>query len=294
MNRTMKHTCKNLFNSLSCRILVDSNRTCSICPYITFDRPSFQSRKFPIVFLHGILGNKNNWRNIGLKLNTIHGFNCYSLDSRHHGDWGPCSKFDYFTLADDLKNFMTHLEIKKIHLVGHSMGGKTAMAFSQLYPDLIKSLTIVDIAPIKVRQADLIYNYIHTMFSIDLTGDKSKKDIRNNLVEKLKDENLCDFIMMNLKTDSDGKLRWSFTPDAFLKSFQEIATFPSFSPNFHGPTLFIVGELSEYVNKDDYPSIKKLYSTAKIHQVLKVGHLIHFEAPDQFLQILSQYIKLND
>lgn len=87
-------------------------------------------------------------------------------------------------MANDVQKFIETINIMKFHLVGHSMGGKTAMTFSQMYPESLQTLTIVDIAPTVVRQADLINSYLDTIFSLELKN-RSRNDIRMNLVDKL-------------------------------------------------------------------------------------------------------------
>ncbi|KII69169.1 Abhydrolase domain-containing protein [Thelohanellus kitauei] len=171
-----------VFGRLPTRFLYQ--KTHETPPYLEF-KPEKEVIPYPLIFLHGILGSKQNWRSICHRLARDHHFKCYSIDTRHHGEWKCSETFNYFKMAEDVKNFLDFHNIPKVNLVGHSMGGKTAMTFSQLYPDVLSTLTVVDIAPIRVRQFSMLNAYLEAMFSIDL-ANKSKDDVRNIMLDKLK------------------------------------------------------------------------------------------------------------
>ena len=100
----------------------------------------------PIVILHGLFGTLDNWQTIARQLAETHAV--FILDQRNHGRSPHAEPQDYPTLAEDLRHFMeSHWMYDGAHIIGHSMGGKTAMQFALLHPDMVKKLVVVDIAP---------------------------------------------------------------------------------------------------------------------------------------------------
>lgn len=107
------------------------------------------------------------------------------MDSRHHGDWTCDTDIDYITMSNDVKNFLTSKNITSAHVVGHSMGGKIAMTFSQMYPEMLKTLSVIDIAPIYSHQCKDIVDLIDAMVLID-PRSLTRDEIHAILVSKIK------------------------------------------------------------------------------------------------------------
>ena len=118
-----------------------------------------------VVILHGLLGSKRNWFGIGKSLADL-GFNVWLVDLRNHGESDWSDRHTYLDLAEDVKNLLEEHEITRIALIGHSMGGKTAMVLDKLYQGFISKLVIVDIAP--VRYTTNFENYLKVLSSLDL------------------------------------------------------------------------------------------------------------------------------
>src|SRR5207247_8478398 len=81
-----------------------------------------------VVFLHGIDGNRTNWRD-QLGVFAAH-FTAAALDARGYGasdDYAGPLAFDDF--AGDLRRVLDHYGARRAHLVGLSMGGRIAMRF---------------------------------------------------------------------------------------------------------------------------------------------------------------------
>ena len=96
----------------------------------------------PLIILHGFLGMSDNWKTYAKKMSSL-GFQIHLIDQRNHGNSFHSNEFNYKILAQDLKFYIDFHKIKNFSLIGHSMGGKTAMMFSSLYPMEINKLIIV-------------------------------------------------------------------------------------------------------------------------------------------------------
>src|SRR5262245_11016095 len=85
----------------------------------------------PLVILHGLLGSLDNWLTLSKRFASR--FSVFALDQRNHGRSPHSDEFNYRVMAEDLKEFIESQAISPINLIGHSMGGKTAMQFALTY-----------------------------------------------------------------------------------------------------------------------------------------------------------------
>jgi esterase len=110
-------------------------------------RLHFQSHGagFPVIILHGLLGSLDNWQPISRALGES--FKVFAVDLRNHGRSPHSEVFDYAAMAGDLLEIMETHRLPRAHLIGHSLGGKTAMHFALAHAALAEKLVIVDMAP---------------------------------------------------------------------------------------------------------------------------------------------------
>ncbi|MFT5079357.1 MAG: esterase, partial [Patiriisocius sp.] len=100
----------------------------------------------PLVILHGFLGSGDNWKTLGNKF-AEDGFQVHLVDQRNHGKSFHSDDWSYEIMVADLKAYCDHFKLESIDLLGHSMGGKTAMAFAVAFPEMLHKLVIADIGP---------------------------------------------------------------------------------------------------------------------------------------------------
>ena len=82
-----------------------------------------------LIVLHGFLGMGDNWKTHAKRWEA-QGWCVHLIDQRNHGRSFWSTEFNYPILAEDLKTYLDHHQIQKCTLLGHSMGGKTAMFFA--------------------------------------------------------------------------------------------------------------------------------------------------------------------
>jgi len=234
----------------------------------------------PIVILHGFLGMGDNWKSISKKL-AKDNYEVHLPDARNHGKSPHSKHFSYELMNQDLKTYFNDHNLKNVILIGHSMGGKTAMHFASKYPEFVKKLIVVDISPKHYQpHHDDILDSLKQLQSNKLNSRTEAEEI---LKAKIKDQGVRLFLLKNLKRESDNTLSLKPNIDAFSNNRDEIGKSLPENYSFDGPTLFIKGENSSYIQNEGFKEIAIHFSNFKIESIHNSGHWVHAENPDAFL-----------
>ena len=241
-----------------------------------------------VVILHGLLGSKRNWFGIGKSLSDL-GFNVWLVDLRNHGDSEWNHKHTYFDLAEDVKKFSEEHGIENSALIGHSMGGKSAMVLDKLHQGLVSKLVVVDIAP--VTYPPTFENYLKVLLSLDLGSFKSRSEVDSKLSECFKESSFRSFLMQNLKLDYNKGFYWRVNLKSLITNAVDISEFPLIKGVSNTDTLFLHGDLSEYCVADHINIIKENFPSSEFVSLAKAGHWVHVEQPAKFLEIVTKFLK---
>ncbi|MBI3578291.1 MAG: alpha/beta fold hydrolase [Ignavibacteriales bacterium] len=239
----------------------------------------------PLLILHGLLGSSDNWHTLGKAFSEK--FHVFAIDQRNHGRSPHSDSFNYPIMAEDIREFMEQHNLPSAYVIGHSMGGKTAMQFALTYPARVDKLVVVDMGPQEYpREHDTIFGALH---SVDLQTVASRQEVDNLLAKKIPSTATRQFLMKNLARDESGAFRWKMNLDAIVKNYPDITTGIETQAIFNKPTLFVKSNRSGYVEENDVPLIKRLFPQAEIIG-LDVGHWVHAEAPQEFLRIAMEFL----
>ncbi len=241
----------------------------------------------PLVVLHGLFGAKRNWATIAKALAPRH--RVLTVDLRNHGASPWDAVHDYPALAGDVARFIhTHVG-GPAAVLGHSMGGKAAMVLALEEPDLVERLIVVDIAPAPSRTT--LIDALQAMKNVPLATCTRRTEAETALAESIPDPAVRAFLVQNVTTGPNG-LAWAVNLEALERNFPAIVGFPDVAAGrtFTGPTLFVVGERSDYVRPEHHAVIRRLFPAATIEVVAGAGHWVHAEAPDAFLAVLSGFL----
>ncbi len=241
----------------------------------------------PLLILHGFLGMSDNWKTLGNQY-AENGFEVHLLDQRNHGKSFQSNEFNYDLLIEDLKYYMTHYNIEKAIILGHSMGGKTAMQFACTYPEKVEKLLIADIAPKYYPPHH--QPIINVLNKINVSELSSRTEADEQLSKYIKDFGTRQFLLKNLYWKEKGKLDFRFNLDVLTDKMEEVGENISTTASYAGPTLFLRGDKSEYIAIDDYPLIKRHFPNAIIEVVEKAGHWLHAENPKQFYELSYNFM----
>src|SRR5690606_25545319 len=175
---------------------------------------------------------------------------------------------------------MDHHQLGKAILLGHSMGGKTAMLFARRYPQFTKKLLVADIAPkyYPPHHQDII----NGLNAIDIKNITSRSDADEQLSKYIKNVGVRQFLLKNLYWEEKGVLGFRFNLKVLSEKMEEIGENIGSTDTYKGPTLFLRGDRSEYITQEDFPAIKRHFPLATIENIEKAGHWLHAENPTQF------------
>jgi esterase len=253
---------------------------------LNFDQYGDNPSKKPLIIIHGLYGSAANFR--GLAKIYAADFNVYCIDLRNHGNSPHSDEITYSLMAGDVIEFMDDQGIDLAHLLGHSMGGKTAMQMALDHPMRIDKLVLGDIAPV-------LYPHHHEkifegLLKIPLDQIKSRGEADQILSEYVKEAGVRLFLLTNLKRNDDGVFEWRINLSGLIREYDNIAAAPD-GISYDGETLFIRGENSDYLADEYVPETLEMFPNARIETIEDCGHWLHSEKPKEFSEILLRFLK---
>lgn len=247
----------------------------------------------PIVIMHGLFGNKRNWIQIAKQLHENTKRQIITLDLRNHGD-SPHTKFNtYENMSTDLKLFLKEQSIDKCVLLGHSMGGRVAMATCLESPHLIENLIVVDVSPRESPNTMIAKNAFDAMMQLNLDDVTDRIAAGSLLSNYISDVSLRNFLITNL-TFKDNKWCWRINLPGLYASRHYLLSLPDkyFQLKFLKPTLFLRGAISEYLVDKSLNDVYKLFPHTSVITIPDAGHWPHIDKPQLFLEAVQNFLSL--
>lgn len=192
----------------------------------------------------------------------------------------------YELMVEDILEWMDERKIAKATIVGHSMGGKTAMLLACRHSERVERLVVVDIAPKDYRWAAHRAEFA-AMHELDLAGLQSRQEAEMRFEARVEDLGMRKFLATNLERTGEGGWRWTVNLPVLTAALPELEL-SSLTPDdrFSGSTTFIVGGRSQYVQANDETAILHHFPKAKIVRIADSGHNPHMEKREAFVQLL--------
>jgi pimeloyl-ACP methyl ester carboxylesterase len=192
-------------------------------------------------------------------------------------------------MAEDLKRYCDHHNLKSVILLGHSMGGKVAMHFAANYPDLIEKLVIVDIAPktYPSHHGDII----QALRSVDFEKVKKRSDADASMSALIPDFGTRQFLLKSIYRKDKTRFGWRFNLDVLGDNQKRVGEHLNFEQPFSKPVLFVKGGKSGYIVDADMHVINQLFSDARLEVIENAGHWLHAEQPEQFYSRVTSFLE---
>jgi len=238
----------------------------------------------PVVILHGLFGSSRNWRGVARALEPHH--RVYCVDLRNHGRSPWDASMTYPEMADDVRMLIESEELDRPVVMGHSMGGKTAMTFALETPELVGRLIVVDIAP--VSYVDRFTSYLDAMRAIDTQSLTKRADAMHQLAAKVHDPGVVGFLAQNLVPRGDH-FDWRLNLAAIAAAVPVLSGFPAelMLRSYRGPAMLIRGSLSDYVQPADQAALAKPFPAMRVVEIEGAGHWVHADRPAEFVAALD-------
>ena len=254
----------------------------------------------PMIIVHGLYGSSDNWLSIGKALSD--NFTVYLVDQRNHGQSPHNEVHDYPSMRDDLIEFMDKHELSKATIIGHSMGGKTAVFLSESNPERIDALVVIDIAPTKYEaeapgmQAETHKRIMDAMLEVDFSRASSREDVDKQLAINIDSSRIRSFLLKNLVRNQDKSFQWKLNVSVLRKNLEEILGGLD-AKKYQGgeeiagfPVLFIRGQKSDYISDDDILVIQQIFPMARVTTLPDAGHWLHVEQPALLIKTIRYFL----
>ena len=239
----------------------------------------------PLIVLHGLFGLRSNWRSIARALSATH--RVISVDLRNHGGSPWSDAIGYPEMADDVRALMRRETLREATVMGHSMGGKTAMALALLYPGEVGRLIVVDVAP--VSYGDRMSAFAQGMRSVDLFTAAGREEVGRRLRSLVPDPGVVPFLLQNL-VRHDGHFDWRINLSAISASMESLSSFPAplLKLRYEGPVHVIAGGRSDYVRDRGGGEFRPMFPRAEVQFVEQAGHWVHADQQKAFLDCMRR------
>jgi len=239
-----------------------------------------------LVILHGLFGSLDNWITLGRQFAESQ--TVYLVDQRNHGRSPHASPMDYGTMAEDLRSFFDQHGIRQASVLGHSMGGKTAMRFALDHPELTESLVVADIAPkLYPPGHDAIFDALQ---QVELSSIQNRSDAEDQLERLIPEPDVRQFLLKNLSRDLQGGYRWRMNLPVIREAYPGILGFTGADFSYDGPTLFVRGGRSRYIEDSDWAAIVALFPQASLRTIPGAGHWLHADQPRAFFETVHAFL----
>tara|TARA_B100000242_G_scaffold156107_1_gene111587 strand:- start:60 stop:830 length:771 start_codon:yes stop_codon:yes gene_type:complete len=240
----------------------------------------------PLIILHGLFGMLDNWQTLAKEFACF--FETHILDLRNHGRSFHTNQHNYELMCEDLLKYLNAYKLDEVSLIGHSMGGKAAMTFACMYPERIKKLVVVDIAPKYYPPHH--QEILSALNAVEQAKIKSRKDADQILSQYFSESTMRQFLLKNLYWKSSTELTFKFNLKGLSDQIENIGQALHNNALFENPTLFIVGQASNYIKETDIELIESHFPDFEIEEITMSGHWVHAENPDQFFDKVCRFL----
>ena len=240
----------------------------------------------PLVILHGLFGMLDNWQGLAKEFGQF--FETHIVDQRNHGRSFHANAHNYELMCADLLTYLDANGLDKVFLLGHSMGGKTAMLFATMYPERVEKLVVVDIAP--KYYAPHHQEILAGLHAIENAAITSRKEADIILAKHFPQIGIRQFLLKNLYWKTKDELCFKFNLKVLSNEIENVGEPLIDDAIFYEPTLFVDGQNSNYILPEDQELIETHFPDAQIVEVAKAGHWVHAENPTDFFEEVSRFL----
>jgi pimeloyl-ACP methyl ester carboxylesterase len=245
-----------------------------------------------VVFLHGLFGQGKNWTTPAKAIADRHRVTLVDMPNHGRSEW--TDRVDYVDMADAVAGMIRdELDGEPVALIGHSMGGKTAMLTALRHPELVDRLMVADISPVEYSTAREFIGYVGALRGLDLDAIADRSQADAALAETVPSTTIRSFLLQNLRRDGDG-WRWQPNLEVIGRDLPALAGWPDEAADaaapYEKPTMWVAGERSDYVEPEYADAMARLFPHVRKVTIKGAGHWVHSEQPEVFLGVLRRFL----
>jgi pimeloyl-ACP methyl ester carboxylesterase len=130
------------------------------------------------------------------------------------------------------------------------------------------------------------------MFNLDFYSIKSRQEIDDIMAKSIPEHRIRQFLLKNVKRSKENEYSWSINIRTIKNELPNIMEgLDANQAEITGfPVLFIKGGNSDYILDKDKKTIQKIFPFADIETIPNVGHWLHAEQPDLFLEKIKDFV----
>jgi esterase len=238
----------------------------------------------PVVLLHGLFGSARNFGTIQRAVAPL--FRVIAMDARNHGSSSHAADMRYPTLAADVLETLDALGVARAAVIGHSMGGKTAMTLAIMAPERVGRLLVADIAPVPYAHGN--DSIAGALRAIPLHAGLTRAEADSALIDVVPDQAVRTFLIQNLQFGAQP--HWRIGLDEIAAAVPDLEGWETPAARYAGPTLVVSGARSNYVLPEHRPVIRVLFPAARFVTVKNAGHWLHVDNPAGFLSVVEAFL----
>lgn len=239
-----------------------------------------------VILIHGLFGSLENLNSIAKPLSE--NFTVTNIDLRNHGKSFHSQTMTYADMANDVQALMSHLNIAKAHIIGHSMGGKVAMQVALIAPEIISRLVVLDIAPVSYNSShDEIFKALNKVAKHELNERKAADILMQEHINEL---GVRQFLLKSFAKDDTGRFVWRFNLPVLEQEYKHILSEIKANDSYLCDTLFIKGNDSDYILASHRSAIMNLFPKAQAKVINGAGHWLHAQKPEAVNKVIKDFL----
>lgn len=246
-----------------------------------------------MIVMHGLLGNKLNWRGLCSRPEISSQRNCYLVELRNHMSSNHHDEMNYKVISEDIIRFADKHGLDRFTVLGHSLGGRTAMTTACRFPDRVDACISVDAAPINESSSksfgEFTYSVIKFMNQLSeeaVSKDEATKRAKEFFRGKLQFVSLLE---RNLDPNHKDEIKWLVNVEALMREFGNIPFFDE-TLRYEGPCLQIVGGRSRIYPFEKYKKVFTKITEEDVVVVPDAGHWVHFDKPLETVKLIGDFL----
>ena len=242
----------------------------------------------PLIILHGLFGQSDNWNSLARQF-AENNLEVYVVDQRNHGLSPHSDLWDYQAMSDDILELINDNKLNNVILLGHSMGGKTAMQFALDHPEMLDKLIVVDIAPKSYPPQH--ESVLQALQAVDFKVVKTRREVEDILSKYITDFGTKQFLLKNVFWKENEEMAWRFNLNVIVQQIENVGKALDTEKSCDIQTLFIRGEKSNYILDEDMNLIQQIFQRSMLETIAGAGHWVHAEKPKEFFECVMNFIK---